>query len=394
MKISNINLYDIAASIILVTPVYICFFRDVFAISVSISSSGIALLLSFILFKKIILENEIRLYIKNIVFILVVFLIYIISNFFYSIGNYSFVQFLFYFLFPSLLGMQKFFYRKIIEYVIYFSYPLILGLKSMLKFEYSGISQYDMYTTYAFLPVILSSFIHFFFFRRYCNKYILLGYILNVIYLVDVAIGAVRGFWLSIFIFLVICCIFLLKRQRFIYKYSVICFTVFIFFYILTSGYNTFYWILAWTQSEGIDIGILKKIEVLLYADNFDNGRWSVYKESCELIMKQPILGYGFNSFPRVVTSDLEYPHNFILQILLDCGFIVSAIPIFIIFYITLKFLFNNYNSFMVFMLLLYASTIPQLMVSGNIWKNACVWFFISLSISSLSKKSEHLKNI
>lgn len=107
------------------------------------------------------------------------------------------------------------------------------------------------------------------------------------------------------------------------------------------------------------------------------SGRNIVYENAIDLIMKRPILGYGLYGFLDVYKG---YPHNIILEVLLNGGitylFIVLIIAI-ILSRKLKKLISQNKCNRMITIILIY--TLTMLMFSGSYMRTSEFWFILTI---------------
>ena len=128
---------------------------------------------------------------------------------------------------------------------------------------------------------------------------------------------------------------------------------------------------------------------------DLSNGRADIYSSVINYILNKPFLGYGMNSSPFISSDMIRYPHNFILQLLLDGGIICAIIPIFISIYsiysLVIKFPKREHTIFLIF---LESISIPYAFLSGNIWQIINFWLLISWSTANIVDLQENTRLI
>ena len=124
------------------------------------------------------------------------------------------------------------------------------------------------------------------------------------------------------------------------------------------------------------------------------SGRGQIYQQAIELISIKPFFGYGIFEYIYHLTSINQYPHNFILEILLQGGFvyllIVASIFIFGVYKLRKMAKANIEYEFLVF-LVLYPMVL--LTFSGTYLTQPiflfCLTIILSADVSSYEKTSE-----
>lgn len=105
---------------------------------------------------------------------------------------------------------------------------------------------------------------------------------------------------------------------------------VLMFITIIIIYYSNIYtiWLLNLDQFLKDNNMIIASLQKILYYKDFSNGRYLIFKKTLSAINSHPFIGNGI-FFDRSFTT---YPHNIILEILLDYGYLVGGIIIFLIF--------------------------------------------------------------
>lgn len=388
IKNNSRYIYNLLIAIVLMTPIYICFFRDLFHFQTSLTTLIIMAIILILLIWNIVIFKSIQINIICFLYIMSLLILFFSSlenNFNY---NYTLIQFGFYVLLPCILGMQNYNGKDIMEYIMLLSIPIILGINEMLIITNYGLNQFDMYTTYTFLVPILASFIHFVFYRKVANVIIKISYLLNFFYTIKVLIGAVRGFWLSLLIGIVLTIVLYYKYNKSVYKYYILIYLISISFLLfILNAQNILQLIYDLFESVfNLKIGFFIKMSELISSANVLNGRDNIYSIAINYINHNLILGYGMNSIYSLTNGYINYPHNFIIQMILDSGLILF-IPLIISIVNCLFNLFKtkDVSGQIIFLLYLFLLTIPQSLLSGSIWQNANLWLLVSIGLSNIT---------
>ena len=140
----------------------------------------------------------------------------------------------------------------------------------------------------------------------------------------------------------------------------------------------------------GDKVGIIIKTRRLLEQGDILNGRTKLWIDAINSIIKKPITGYGFEATKYITFGAHPYPHNFLLQLILDCG-IIGIYPIFIAFKSIILFFRKNdiKQETRVSLLFLISISIPIVSVSYDIWKYSAFWFLIGYG-ASMIKRSKY----
>lgn len=376
------TIYSIIWALVLITPVYMIEFAALFEISRNI----VLYVLTLIIIILFVIGSFSGYHFQNYKIVLLIGILESIL-FILSIGqinavDYSLVQFGFYFLVPFFLILQKCDFAKILKYLIYFSFPLFLGINQVLVITNYGLYQADMYNTYAFLPCIVAAFSHFFYYREKSNLLTKIGYLLNIYYLFRVSLTAVRGFWLVIIIFFGLKMIHYMQIKTTKKSYRIILLLGLLSLILIVANLEQVLVsiISILERSINIEIGILDKMSKLIVEGDIWNGRIEIWKISLECFLDNPIWGQGINGIQLWTKGAIEYPHNFILQLLNDGGIIFGLLPICVIIYGIILFITNGSrrNSDIInFFIFIISISVPVAMLSGNVWQTASLWLAI-----------------
>ena len=140
---------------------------------------------------------------------------------------------------------------------------------------------------------------------------------------------------------------------------------------------------------RGISLNFIDKIIFMEQSGDISNGRELLYANTINEILEKPFFGWGCDQF--YTHHDLNYPHNFILQILYDGGlllFFILAIPL----WYGLKRFWRSCSTdeYAVFVALLFSGLFGSLF-SGNLWAGASLWLLFG---SLLSKSFVYNKSL
>lgn len=381
MKKISQKLYNYVWAVFLMTPIYMIMFDLALGVSRSNFLVIIAAIICLFIILAIFLERKIYLNRNILIIILMLAFIFVLSIRNFDIIDYSFIQFGFYIIIPALLVFHEINIQEVLRYLIYLSFPLILGLENILTIQNYGISQADMYNVYAMVPCILASLIHFFHYREQSNIFIKIGYLLNLYYLFRVGINAVRGFWLVFLFFVAFEIMFMLQKNNSKKNYDIIVLvaTAILVLVILNLSEVLMFAVSTLQNVSDIELGILTKTVILLERGDISNGRFDIWENAINCFLNTPILGAGIDGIAIWSNGTIAYPHNFILQLLVDGGILFGIFPI----AISLIGLYNlvmrkvKNNEIMIFSIFLTSASIPIALLSGDIWKSSTLWLTI-----------------
>jgi len=145
-------------------------------------------------------------------------------------------------------------------------------------------------------------------------------------------------------------------------------------FMMIVKGLN------AILSSYGLDSGSLEKLMRLSSEGDMSNGRGGLNQISWARILESPVFGYGLSSSPYVINEC--YPHNFILQLLLDGGLILTSIVMIPFFHYLKRFAKYCSKSDYVIISLLFFSSVIGALFSMDLWMNVRFWLFMGFLLS------------
>lgn len=136
-------------------------------------------------------------------------------------------------------------------------------------------------------------------------------------------------------------------------------------------------------ENLGLSFNFIDKFLRLNDESDMTNGRTDLYKMAIGDFIASPVWGKGFDLFgSNHPTTDANYPHNFILQILSDGGLLlllVLGVPI--IRGIVKICKSCSKDEYTVFTTLLLGS-VPGAMFTGDLWRNVTLWLFFGMVVS------------
>lgn len=127
---------------------------------------------------------------------------------------------------------------------------------------------------------------------------------------------------------------------------------------------------------------IVQRTFAYLSSDGIDwagtSGRGVLYEEAWLAIQDSPLVGYGLFSW-----SIGDFPHNLILELLLNGGVLYLALWAFLFIHIIVRILVTaNYNPEVLALLVIMSFSLVTLMFSGTYWSNSGFWYFIGVGLS------------
>lgn len=263
----------------------------------------------------------------------------------------------------------------------------IFKLDQVFRMALSWQDVISMDASYAFMVPVIATIVYLFtYYRTDCKwpkMFITILVFINSIFFLKLFLFGSRGPLLAIFLTIVF--LFSTKYSKckkgvIINKKRVIV-TITIFLLIVLSIDIFFDMIFSIMEKIGISSTALKKMVRLASEGNLSNGRNDLQILAFEGFWRNMLFGNGLDRFDA--NTGLDYPHNFVMQILYDGGlflFCVLLIPI-----IT-KTLLNykkcSYNQYVV-QTFLFFSSVPYAFLSQDLWENAVFWLFVGSLFSS-----------
>lgn len=310
----------------------------------------------------------------NFIAAVALFILYLLSKYLFHTTEDNVLYMITYVFVPLL-----FCWNMDIDYNLFFRICVIIPLfglpvlGKMFTLKYGTI---EMGTSYAFLLVSIVPVFYLFKIKEK-SRLLVLASIFDLVYTAQVFLYGARGSVLSIAVS-VIAIAFTSYSNRIGLKKNgtksllligLILLLIFYYRQLFTIGSSLL-------ESLGISPYFLQKTVRLEGNVGALNGRDTIYAISLDLIKKRPILGYGFDSFDYY--TGLRYPHNFILQFIHDFGIIGASLLIFPLLRGIVKHINRcSYSEYIVFMIL-FVSTIPGALFSGNVWNNMAFWTIAS----------------
>jgi hypothetical protein len=196
---------------------------------------------------------------------------------------------------------------------------------------------------------------------------------------IEIIIFGARGAFFVIVLFLVI--IFIVKGKHSIYNWIILAITTFI---IMIFYEPLVYWIDNLIKSNGYFSYSIFKILKVVEGETLEatsSGRVDVYQVALKNIIEYPIFGAPLNS--ALVSTELSYYHNIILDIIVSFGVIFF---LFFLIYISISFvkmLKTDNNNLQWIYCILFLLSFGRLMVSSTFWQRPEFWLFISFYVNN-----------
>lgn len=114
------------------------------------------------------------------------------------------------------------------------------------------------------------------------------------------------------------------------------------------------------------------------------NYRLIIYKASIQEIMNHPLIGLGPLGFYYKYYP--QYPHNIFLELIVECGIFGGIASVYLIFSTYKLVLLGRKNRNIMLVFLTLAGYIIYYMLSGTVWKNPTLLFFLGYSVNIQQK--------
>lgn len=327
--------------------------------------------------------------------------IYIFSLFFRS-SDYNLLYFIFYVLLPAYVISGGFRIELVLKTLCLVSIPTVFFYNDIFAISYVGLNQASMGVTYFVLDLIISFVLYFFYYRHNGRWYLVLGYVASFILLIGLVLHGVRGAILSLAILFTLCYINRINSssnhlenntQNRKIRIGIVGLVVIIFFYRFETIFEGLY-SLASLLLNTIP-GFITKMAVYIRSGNIVNGRDAILQDSFKLALKHPLAGVGVGNFGRFFVSSTglthTYPHNFLLQLWIECGIIPALIGLVILCTSLKSLLFPKNESKEIIVTIAFFTMLifPRFLVSLNIWSFTEIWIGLYCLLNIISS---HLK--
>lgn len=321
-----------------------------------------------------------RVKVKYLLFLSGYILIAYLISFSTGFCSLSPVELLVYVLVPILLISKiDFSYDAVIRYCPVISAFGIPFIRLIFQTESHSIS---MGLSYAFLPAIIFSLVYLFSDRS--NKAVSFFSLLNMLYLIVIVLYGSRGPILSAMVCVLL--YWLIKQKQ--GQASIIWKRVFLLIIVILLCMYFFWDLVQFTNNVLLSVNIkatfLDKLLILREMNDLSNGRGYIYKVTWELIKEKPILGYGIGTFDHY--TSLEYPHNFILQLLFDLGSVGLCLVLIPVIFGSFS-LLDNTRYDLHYIIAVCCSSIPGALLSNDLWKNVLLWLSFAMLIRHKKRK-------
>ena len=137
------------------------------------------------------------------------------------------------------------------------------------------------------------------------------------------------------------------------------------------------------------EVSVMAKFVKAIEQGDISNGRFEIWLASLRGFCAEPIWGHGIGQISR----DLSYvhPHNSVVQLLYDGGLLLLALVLIPTCCIAVRFLRLRTKSLqhimlVVLLIFLFFISVPNSMLSGDLWSNSRVWLLVGFCLSLYAK--------
>lgn len=287
---------------------------------------------------------------------------------------------------PFILVWNEIDFRKVVKYTLVLTFPAIFVLGRVfikyntVNYAITMVLSHSVVTSVVCAVAYLSYYIKMD--KGYEKSIYTVLSLINGIYFYELITYGSRSPAIAVIIFIVVALFFRpdyqnnqvnAHRIKLFIILSAIILVVYLF------GDSIISWVFNLFESHGIYNRFLRKHYNLMILGDTSHGRMDIYKTAIEGFRLSPVWGHGIDMF--YANTGIAFPHNFILQFVYDGGVILLIIIITPLLYSSIRLLkLNQYDLFMPW-LILCCSSVPIIMVSGDIWIKYGFWFFIAYTI-------------
>ncbi|WP_448915676.1 O-antigen ligase family protein [Eubacterium ramulus] len=275
-------------------------------------------------------------------------------------------------LLPVLLSCLKFNTEYVLRYTAIFVIPLLLLNNQM----FAGTSTFSMGTTYNFFPAVLASTVHFMFYRKEVSKWMYIAYIGNIYYFYQVLLHGSRGPVLAV----ILCFIFVYfcryndEENRIKIDFPKFLVATIGMLVIYFNYLNIFSWIAERLGNRNLNFNFIDKVLRLAANGDVTNGRNDILSVALKEWIDRPIFGHGISTFNYY--TGIDYPHNFILQLLFDGGIVLFIIVVGLMIRKIVTVVKHATRHNFVFFVFLFFVSVPTALLSQDLFENFRFWMF------------------
>jgi len=378
---------SLIASFIIASPIIASFLSSIF----NASFSGIAVIacIYVLLFRHFI---KYKMYIRKNVALFIAYLLLILiasSIILDGHGDELLLQFVEYGLLGLLAGTIQVNSKDTLDkcslILVFLAIPCFLLIQTGATNEYSN--DINMGLSYGMMPLVFAVLTHYYFFRknaRFLNK---ISYIVALILLGLLLYKGTRGIWVCLVVLLYFIYLNNSRNSNRVSTKKILFSFVLVISLVLINYEYLIVSLTSITKTIGIDVQFLDKSLLLITNGDLSNGRTKLYELAWDGFLRSPIIGNGVGSFTdNYGVYGFAYIHNILLQILYELG-LLFGLPIIIIVLTPLKtIVFDLYTKKdLSLLIVLFASSVPMLMLSSELWINRQLWLMLGYFLSNIA---------
>lgn len=239
------------------------------------------------------------------------------------------------------------------------TYSFLLPVISALVYLFVYYKEEDADVKKVMLPIMIVNFVYFFFCFLYGSRAPSLSVLLCLIFLLCTSISN--------------------KSVGYRFKIGTWFWLIIIIGIAMNFGDFLSFVTNVFSQAE-IDSSALEKMNDLYKSGNLSDGRDAITEDAIRGISLSPIIGHGLSASEPF--TGYQYPHNFVLQLLLDGGvilFLVVMVPmVFCLINGKKQYCLDEYALVCV----LFFGSVPGALFSLDIWENPRFWLFMGFLLS------------
>lgn len=340
---------------------------------------------------------------RDVIIMIMSFICLFLISYVVGTSGYSIIQFSVYVIIPFLMAYEDISTEKLLKYIMYISLISFPVLNKILIFEYTSLQQIDMASAYALLTGVIATMLHFIFYRKKKNILIICSYAYNFFVMLKILMVGNRGIFLVLIVLILLIQIFYLNNKEMTknqhIKWGGLMILEILFGLIILLYFNviilTLYEVISHI-SDAVPSFIIKMKRQII-GNDIGNGRNEVYSFFIKKIISNPI-GFGIESSLRISNQLYAYPHNFLMQLILELGWIggyllscITLAPLFFFF----KTKNDRYNrNYIILLLFIIVITIPKCMISGDIWMQPQFWYMVGIGAQLVIKRKFYKKRV
>ncbi len=296
-------------------------------------------------------------------------------------------ELLIYCVLPFVLVWNELEFNKIVKFTLVLTCPAIFVL-SKVFIRYNTVNYaITMVLSHAVVPSIICAIAYIVYYIEFDKGITKLLYIalclVNIVYFYELITYGSRSSVIAVLFFVIVIAFFRpdfdnnrIRAHRI--RLFLLSSIVLLVFYLY--GERILSWILYFLESHGIYNRFIRKYYNLMLLGDISHGRTDIYKVAFDGFLSNPVCGHGIDMF--FANTGIAFPHNFVLQFAYDGGILLLSTIVIPLVYSSIRLLkLNRYDLFMPWMIL-FCSSIPIVMVSGDIWIKYVFWFLLAFAIT------------